>query len=244
LGGYAFGVQRPEAEISLETNSNELGVIARLYYNKPRDIGPIAGMPGALNTLTSAFGGTDYTDYYFTRGGSFTLQQRAGKWLLGETVFAEVQRASSRAAYRTDDGVQPGTFFGGGFQFDRKESSEETGLSWNAHGSASIIHYEGKPGTHFPQSGNLSFARLLGSVDVNHTSADKRFTADARFHAGLNSTQVVPPQMRFLIGGRETVPTYNYRGFEGPVFLRETAIWRAPFGIPGCVHGCSDTSRT
>jgi len=192
-GGYAFGLKRPEATAALRFGAPNDGLTIRGYYNEPRDIGPIKGMPGALNTFSSGFGDTDYTNLYFTRGVSVAgVKPIAVTWQAGllTRIEDQINSISSGRAYEAQS-------------FMRRDPNEGTS-SWGGSASASVIHLNLREGS------NRTFGRVLAHANYDRSTEDARTDFRGRFDAGLNLGEAVP-QYDFLLGGRETLPGYAYR---------------------------------
>jgi hypothetical protein len=196
-GGYAFGLEKPEATVALQLGARQNTAILRAYYNDPRDIGPIAGMPGVLNTISSAFGETDYTNIYMRRGGSFTSMHavRPG-WNAGFQIVGEHQRSP----------------------LDEGRTYEMVGLVDRPLLSDAPAAWGGRVslgGGQFRRSAadNDFFVRARLDAEARKASDDLRTDIYARFNAGVSSA--VSPHQYFLIGGRETLPGYDYRSIVG-----------------------------
>jgi hypothetical protein len=196
-GGYAFGLEKPEATVALQLGPRERAMIFRGYYNEPRDIGPIAGMPGLLNMIASAFGDNDYTNIYMTRGGSFTSMNavRPG-WSAGFQLVGEHQRSvldegsmyeitvmAERPLLRDAPAAWGGKLSLGGGQFRREDADNDL------------------------------FLRARMDAEARRTTEDLRTDVYARFNGGISGA--VTPHHYFLIGGRETLPGYDYRSIVG-----------------------------
>ncbi|HEX8243383.1 MAG TPA: hypothetical protein VF541_07810, partial [Longimicrobium sp.] len=75
-GGWAFGPMHPlgRAEVTLTKPRYRLGGAG--FLNQPRDVGVGPVISGAMNSLTSALAGRDYTDLFYASGGTLQLQRR------------------------------------------------------------------------------------------------------------------------------------------------------------------------
>jgi hypothetical protein len=62
-----------------------------------------------------------------------------------------------------------------------------------------------------------AFGRAVADLTIQRRSADRRTLIAARGAAGA-AVGHVAPQSAFLLGGRNTLPGYPYRGFAGDVF--------------------------
>ena len=205
-GGYAFGADKPELTIGTTLLRGDVAWKARAYFNEPRDIGPIAGNAGVINTFTSLWGERDYTDLYFTRGVSLQAQRARGNWRPGLLVRAE--KHSSGFTPRADSAsasFQEGTAYEAALTLTRP-LIDRGDLRWTADLSLGYVAFEADQG-----------ARLIGSSELRRASADQRFTWSARLDAGLHSGSPAG-QFRFLLGGRETLPGHDYRSIQSEGF--------------------------
>lgn len=217
-GGYAFGLERPEAAVAVHHRAPELGVVANAYYNQARDIGIVSGMPGVLNTMTSGFGDTDYTDLYFARGARIALTRPLARWWqLGIHAVAEQHRApysDTAVDLRTSHTAQlvnAGDALELGVDVER-ELEAVAGFAWGATASVSGIQFRPREMS-YPLFGERElFARAILQVNTRTTSADQRRDLRTRLIAGHNFGNAAA-QHFFRIGGRETLPGYQYREF-------------------------------
>lgn len=216
-GGYAFGAERPEFTAALRPRTNVADLTARAYYNEPRDIGPIASLPGVFNTISSGFDDRDFTDTYFTRGVSLRVVQprglRAGVLLRGEEHLPMTAQIS-----RTGTEVLRGSLLELALIAGRT-IPEGGGLRWGGDGHLGVARFDA------PESGGGLFLRAWGNAEARIASSDTRSTLITRLNAGISGGTFEARQFNFLLGGRETLPGYGYREFEtdGFVLLRAEA---------------------
>ena len=196
-GGYAFGLEKPEATIALQLGPREKAAIFRAYYNEPRDIGPVAGMPGVWNTISSAFYDTDYTNIYMTRGGSFTSMNsvRPG-WNAGFQLVAEKQQSvlDEGSLYEITGILE-------------RPLLRDAPAAWGGKLSLGIGQFR------HSDADEDRFARARVDAEARRATQDLRTDIYARLNAGIGSD--VTPHHYFLIGGRETLPGYDYRSIVG-----------------------------
>ncbi|HEX6558555.1 MAG TPA: hypothetical protein VF021_03815 [Longimicrobiales bacterium] len=212
-GGYAFGAARPEATVALHYRPRKTEWTVRGYFNEPRDIGPIVGMPGVLNTFASAFGDRDYTDRYFTRGVAADVSAGARLWQRHATMSFERHRSGPDA---TIDDVQDGDAVQVAAGISRL--LPEQGLSaWGVGADLAFVHFRPALST----AGTQNFPRFLGTAQLRANSESKRSSLLARLDVGATLEPAghdAPRQFRFLSGGRETLPGYRYRQFDANAF--------------------------
>lgn len=214
LGGFAFGPSRPELRVEAATISSRRRLSITGYLNNPRDVGPVQGIPTALNTLTSGFGDDDYTDTYSAHGGRVDATSLSGSWKPG--FFFAVEQHRNIATVASDSAYNRRAVDGRAMQIGfvaTREVPVRGSFSWQARAEASLVNFETKGGQ------RTSAARALGYATGQWVGESNRTTLDANIRFGWNSTYAVPPQFDFLIGGRATLPGYDYRSFSGQKFL-------------------------
>lgn len=219
--GYAFGPERLalRGEARTDLRPTLSGRIAG-YGNRLTDIGPSAGSSGLLNTFAALATGRDYLDPYFIHGGEIGLDRRAGPWQQSLTLALQEHRSADwmRATAPFDDNrdfrslrpIEEGTRVSARLRLQRAGDP----LLLRSHRVA--IGLEG--GT-FEGSG---FSRTLLSVGTTLRSSGFERSLEADIHAGVNVGET-PPQHLFLLGGRQTLPGFPYRGFGGEHFARLSA---------------------
>jgi hypothetical protein len=215
VAGYAFG---PEHTVATAGVEHAIGSTARLrgaiYLNELRDIGVRPGMPGALNTL-SAFWGDDFLDAFYASGARITLDRSvAPRWRLQVGLFAERQRSASleletplfsSSVFRPVRMAEGGTAVGLSLHVKR-DAGDPDGFGWGGSGDLSTGTFAGR-----------GFAIPQLEIDLVHDSRDRRTQALARIATGY-AIGSPAPQQTFLLGGRNTLPGYDYRTFGGDAF--------------------------
>jgi len=205
-GGYAFGAREPSGLVSAELGGfgDVLPTLAG-YWNRLADVGGYPGASPLENTISAVSGQKDYTDPYFTRGGSLTLRGgdpagfavvlRAEKQLSGRDVVSEDPTDTDfRPVLSIDEGWlgafglrAPVGLPGGG----RADLVGEVGrLESRTFGNVS--------GEAFWEMGNPA-RRWRGEVSL----------------AGGAVTPEAPAQTLAMLGGRWTLPGHDYRAFAG-----------------------------
>ena len=204
--GYAFGADKPELTAATTLVKGDVAWKARAYFNEPRDIGPIAGNAGVINTFTSLWGDRDYTDLYFARGASLHANRARGRWQPGLMFRAEQHRPGFTP--RADVSVAPflpGTAFEAALTLSRPYI-DRAGSRVSADFQAGYVNFAGDHGV-----------RLLGTLTAQLDWNNLRTTLNARADAGLHSGARAG-QFRFLLGGRETVPGHDYRSMQARAY--------------------------
>lgn len=224
-GGYAFGPGMAEARLAISQRGDPGRLSVTVTRRELRDIGPLAGASGILNTLAAIFAGADYLDPYFASGISVSHEQRlAGalesavtlRWERHRTASLEVSDALlSDSRFRPVRAIDEGTF--GSLTLTLRKPAE---VGFSAAGSLAAASFDGDV-----------FARAQGAIAWKRHWLDSEREVAAEMHAGANFG-AAPPQMRFLLGGRETLPGYPYRDFAGHRFWLARLQGSAPLLHP------------
>lgn len=217
--GYAFGAEEPGTRVQLDYTPGSAWLVrAAGYYHELRDVGWREGMPGAINTLTGLFAARDYSDPYFANGAELLARRRLnGAWSVTARVRVERHdgarpwdqqpldptQISGRDYFaRPLVAIDHGTLTAGTIELSRTSSRFDP-FAWDATLTVEPGSFEGD-----------GYVRTLLTGHVRRHSddlaADIRIGGAAGFVTGGASAQ-----RHFLLGGRETLPGYEYRGFSG-----------------------------
>jgi hypothetical protein len=208
-GGWAFGERHPVARINLR-DLNEFGLRGSLYLKQSLEIGGTRAASGLANTLATLFAGRDWSDPFYTSGGSIESGKRlSGRWSLRASGRAEYQESARNTAdfsfFESSDSFRPVRAIDEGTHFSvtaavRRELSPAGG-GW--------AELRTTAGTLAGADSSFSFGRaeLTGG-----------FTrAWSARHARLDITGVIgtilgsPPRQELtLLGGRGTLPGYGF----------------------------------
>lgn len=220
--GYAFGAKEAALRGSIVyTPAAAWTMSGAAYLNELRDAGLRPGLPVALNSLTSFFTANDYTDPYLVSGGSVRMERRlAPAWTLGVAVRYEKQHAplqvgepvepsgiSDRDDFtRTLVMIDEGALLAGTLALERR--AEDVGaFSWSAELELEPGRLEGR-----------GYVRAVAAAVLLYRTPE--LVTDGRLRAGAGViTSSAPAQRQFLLGGRETLPGYDYRSFAGSRFV-------------------------
>lgn len=219
LGGYAFGAEEPAGRMHVGWSPRPAWTIdADAYRHDLRDAGWQPGLPGAINTMTALFGANDYSDPWFASGGALRARRRLGAaWTASAGVRVERHDGAARTAgqpvepadvsgddrfSRTLVAIDRGTLTAGMLEVERTPSRFDA-LGWGARLTV-------EPGSHEGEG----YLRALMTTTVQRRSADLATDASLAGALGIVSSGA-PAQRQFLLGGRETLPGYEYRGFAG-----------------------------
>jgi hypothetical protein len=216
LLGFAFGAQQATGSLMAHyQNEALLRLSLRGFVNDVRDIGWRAGLPGALNTLTTAFAGADYLDPFYASGAEIELarplstggqiglrasleRQRSAQLTVTEAAFGSARLRPVRPVERGTLAALQATASGTLRRRERYDLTVATSIEAGL--------WEG-----------AAYVRPTAELGLVWTSASRTTSLTGRVNAGL-STSNAPLQKLFLLGGRATLPGYPYRGFTGDSF--------------------------
>ena len=261
-GGWAFGARHAHGKAELRWQRGPLRLGLSGYANQPRDVGvgPVAS--GAANTLAAFFAGRDYSDLYFAHGAALSARLALSPdWeAFGSLAYEDhdqAERLSGFSVFEGGDsfrGLQPihdGFFTLGSLGVRRTPTLGLAG--WWRGGlwvDGVLPDYSvelGMPGGGLPRPPSVEgrAARLQAELGWG-----RRWTAGAtelELHArgGVTSDQV-PLQQTFFLGGRGTVPGFSFREWAGNRYLFGGATLTTDLGSPwmrGRLHANAGAAR-
>lgn len=206
LGGYALAADRPwfRGEFRTPLGGATLSAVGR--WNDLRDVGPWPGASGVVNTLAT-LGGRDYTDLYWTRGVTLS-----GEWRPGATdrhrlaLGVQVERHGSAALNVDDDNtvfrpvlpIREGTL---------AAAFAEWRLPDTGRGLFAGARLEG---------GDLGGAYGRADLRLGWSWTGPAWEVERwiALDAGVTSGGA-PAQHLYLVGGRTTLPGFDFRGAVG-----------------------------
>lgn len=209
--GYAHAGGHPLGRVSAvfeDPHRERPGIIGLdLFLREPRDIGPVPGSSRVMNTLSSLLHRTDWMDPYFATGAL----ARAGRSFGPVSARAEVRYERHHSAQVAVGGKPDGW---------RPVRTIDEGDLTAVRLSASL----GSPDRLFGEAG-----ATRGSFDgAPYQEASLRLAAGRRWlehgvelRSTLDAAAVsegAPLQSFYLLGGRETLPGYDYRSLAGTAF--------------------------
>ena len=224
LAGYTHAAARPVGRLSgvLESPGPARAGAAGidLYLREPRDIGPVPGSSRLMNTLSSLVGKRDWTDPYFATG----VRAHATRSLGPVSARAEVRYEAHRRAYIVVGGSDGNASRSGG--------EADSGSLWRPvrpmdEGDLTAVRLSASAGNSDRLAGEVSatWGSFGGS---SYQEATLRLTTGRRWlqhgvelRSTLDAAAVsrgAPLQSLYLLGGRETLPGYDYRSLAGNAF--------------------------
>jgi hypothetical protein len=221
--GYALARERPSFGVAGEADVGD-GVVLRaeLFHERLRDIAPPSGISGVLNTLHAAFAEVDHLDPYFASGGILRLSgPPSGDWSIAGAVLVERHRTARLAVsmrdtqiVRVDDGDSEDRFrpvraipegtLGEATLTVSRASPAASASTWTADASLSLGAWRGE-----------LYLQPAVRADAELAMSERgQASLSLRGRAGV-ALGTTPAQRLYLIGGRGTIPGWEYRSFGG-----------------------------
>lgn len=206
-GGYSFG--RDQGQIRAEIDGGERWPDSRLagFLNEPRYIGPVPAASGAMNTLAALIRNRDFQDLYFTSGVRATQRfPLSDSWALTlEGAWEQQRTATDVVSGGSGSDFRPVLPAQEGNLWSLDLAARWTGANGlGGDGRLDLRSFEGQGFGVFRGGLDWSYERLQG----------RRARVGVRAEGGLNTAKTVA-QDRFLLGGRATLPGYDFRSFVG-----------------------------
>ena len=206
LAGYAAGSGDPVMSLSATPGGRLSGMELRMAWNDVRDIGPWRGISGAMNSIAAILLDDDYLDPYLVSGASVAYAREVGG-----------VRVHLAGRWERHGGVRSIAEEDGGGETRPLLSVSRGDAAALAAGASTG---DGTGGLHLDATVTLgrfeetAYARLLGTLGWTHrrSSPDVALTGSVRVGG---ATTKAPRQELFLLGGRGTLPGFDYRSFSG-----------------------------
>ena len=180
-----------------------------LFLREPRDIGPVPGSSRMMNTLSSLLRHTDWTDPYFATGARVGASRSFGP----VSARVEARHERHRGARVAVDGDANGKAWRPVRAIDE---GELTALRLSA--------WAGAPDRLFGEA-NATWGSFAGTshqkASVHLVAARRWLEHGVELRSTLDAAAVsegAPRQSLHLLGGRETLPGYDYRSLVGDAF--------------------------
>ncbi|MDB4950326.1 MAG: hypothetical protein JWM27_2975 [Gemmatimonadetes bacterium] len=234
-GGWAFGPMRPVATARAVYTRPGFHLEGDGYLNLPRDLQPGPNASGAMNTLTALLAGRDYTDLYDARGAELRgSRTTAGAWTETLGVRYEDQLSASKEAgfsvFGGSDPFRPVAAIDDGRMLRGSLTLAHATPAGTAHGfSASFTAAGGHLSA--DDGRGLSFFRPTAELGMARRWTRRDASVETRLSGGAAFGDV-PFQESFLLGGRGTVPGFDYRSFGGRRFALLRATGAADVARP------------
>jgi hypothetical protein len=223
--GYPLERERASVGVAGEIAIDPaLTLRAELFHERLRDMAPPSGVSGVLNTMHAALAEIDYLDPYFASGGRLRLVRDAGgPWSLGGTVLVERQRTAhlavslphesivtveddSTSGFRPVRAIPEGTLGEISFTAARQPAAASA-RAWNTDFALTLGAWSGEVYLQPSARGEAEIALA--------ERGDAALTVRSAVGVALGSA---PPQRLYLIGGRGSIPGWEFRSFGGDRF--------------------------
>ncbi|HSR43056.1 MAG TPA: hypothetical protein VLL48_12805, partial [Longimicrobiales bacterium] len=218
--GYAFGREKPAASLRLTgVESAGTGAWGEVWWNRLEDVGPVPAASGVVNTLAALTAGEDWTDPFFTGGLAAGFRSEGEiPWLAGARPSVALRWARHRSGRDVVSGVDD-DFRPVRPAREGDRVTVEPGLTWG-QGATPEDGAGAELGASLPLGGlsELSGHRALLTVAWAREGGWRDLELSARLDAGGVWGDDAPPQLLFLLGGRETVLGHAFRGYVGDRF--------------------------
>lgn len=208
-GGYAFGAGKAEGSLLAGGRFGELRVGAEGFANRPADIGPWQATSGLSATIGALFDGDDYLDPFYETGVSVWLRAPVA----GGTGQLTVTTADQETATLELDpfGDTPAR----AVKTIRDGRDSRVTADWNRHlapfiGSKIRVDLRGA----LAGTGDFTYTKWVADIRAVPTEPDASWGWEGRGGFGL-VTGNAPTQHMLLVGGRGTIPGYEFRMFAG-----------------------------
>lgn len=207
-GGLSSGRERPGVRVSVETRGGSTRGGAEFFWNHPRDVGPLPGTDGVLNTLSVLALRQDYQDLYFTTGttaflhgirtpgGDLTLEGRWERHTPGRDVLSGEGKAGR---YRP---VLP------------LEAGEMVSLGAGIRRAMPFPLAQGELRMTGGRFRERPFAALQGILSLHRPAPAEGLDLWAELRGGAVLGEA-PFQAFAFLGGRGTLPGYPFRAQAG-----------------------------
>ena len=208
LGGYASGAEHAAGLLQIRVDRGNTRFYLAGGVNTLRDIGPVSGMPGVLNTIAGRLFREDYLDPYYVDAVSARIEQQLGRHWQLQLRFAAEEHSTASLTQGADDfrpilPVDEGRAYAATLGL-RRALPETAGLRWSGALGADVVSFE-----------NNWFTRPHLELRAQFDSEGKHTHFAATLRASTVIDGSLPAQYQALLGGRETVPGYAYREFGG-----------------------------
>jgi len=202
--GYAFQRGRPSFGLTATGEPASLVPVLETYWDEFRDMGTFPGTAPVLATLGTALGGEDYRDPYFVRGMRITL--RGARPDAGPEISLRWERHASGENVLGGD--------------TRPVRPVVQGILGAVAVRVPLALPGGGLGTVTGTLGRVddrTFGVSLAQAEWKRERPDRTWQFRGQVSVGA-ATPRVPVQEMFLLGGRGTLPGYDFRSMVGRRF--------------------------
>ncbi|UCG76988.1 MAG: hypothetical protein JSV95_06830 [Gemmatimonadota bacterium] len=210
--GYPFGRQEVEllAEIDVDVGSDRLRIEG--YRHRLSDVGPVQAASGVVSSLSLAVDGEDFVDSFFRDGVRasllFPLLQGTGSisaaWESQTSATLSIGAEDARPVRPIRDGDLWSLTASLRPRLPDLLGARSTGI---LDAEAGILDPE-------DEGEFQGYVRWMFGVELNRRRPDSPWAWEAEIALAL-AAGTLPPQRLVLLGGRQTVPGYEFRRWGG-----------------------------
>lgn len=211
LGGYAFGAEHAAGRVGLRFDQGKSRFQLSAEANTPRDIGPVQGLPGVLNTIAGRLFHKDYFDPYYVDAATLEFQHSL-------TQRTSLQLRASVEEHTSASLTQDENEFRAITPIDEGRAYIATLAGTRSLPETAGLHFGGALGVDLIKFGDDVFARPHAEVRATYNSADKATSIITTLRGATVAAGSAPRQFQALIGGRHTIPGYAFRSFGGDTY--------------------------
>ncbi len=203
--GYAFGRKRPSGSLEISRVPAPWVPVLELYWDQLRDLGPFPGSSPVVSSLGAVFMGHDWLDPWFARGARLTL--RGPEPQEGPSITLRLERqASARIVLNGRDFAPIRPIIDG--VLAAVDARAPFALPVGGDGAVEVTG--GRMTKH-------SFGTVVFRNRWSAGAPDGGWQATVDVSAG-GATARTPVQELFFLGGRGTLPGWDFRRFVGRGF--------------------------
>lgn len=208
-GGYALGPEMVEGSGLIAGRFGQFRLGFEGFVDQPADIGPWSAASGLIATGSALIRGEDFVDPFFETGGRAWVQYPVGGGMVKLAVSTAEQEAATLELNPLGD-TRPRPL-----SRIRQGRDTRASIGWTRDlepfaGS----NLSSQVNIDLAATGDFSYTRWVAEFSAIPTEPDADWGWEGRGGFGL-VTGDAPPQRLLLIGGRRTLPGFEFRSFTG-----------------------------
>jgi len=211
--GYSRGTESPTLSNTLTKEQAEGHFSFQAFWNNLNDMGMVLpGSSGAMNTLATFLMQKDYLDPYFSSGLKVEKS-----WNLGPNDLIELSGGWER--HRSAVNTMVGYPHRSGLNREIRSINDGINryLELNYTSNSIDNDLQALLTSRLGKITNDLYANFYSDIQAQQYWSALKVDLKARLRAGI-SLGTNSPQFQYLLGGRHTLPGYNYRSFGGHRF--------------------------